>query len=188
MTIKEAFEKLHKAVKSAGLNPFFLISNLKDTFKDVADNVVDAGGSVVEVESAQESGFLVGNVKVDGEDNYLFAPPQPPTPEPFSSTERLVGVLFHDNISENVYEKTYVNLGRVNNGGYLHFDSSIKGATFCWVHALSISGVNSTKPGSSVGGKVPDIQNTQTVGMALDNNTGSDINILLITMRYVKAS
>lgn len=188
MTIKEAFEKLHKCVKAAGLNPFFLINNLKEEFKDIAVNVVDAGGSVVEVESAQESGYLVGNIKVDGEDNYLFAPPQTPPLDIYSTTERLAGVLFHDNISEDIYEKTYVNLGRVNNGGYLHFDSSIKGAKFCWVHALSISGVNSTKPGSSVGGEVPDIQNTQTVGMALDNNTGSDINILLITIRYVKSS
>lgn len=188
MTIKEAFKKLHKAVKKAGLNPFFLINNLKDTFDDIADNIVDAGGSVVEVEPAQESGFLVGNVKVDGEDNYLYAPAQPPTPQIYSTEERLVGVAFHDNISENVYEKTYFNLGRVNNGGYLHFDSSIKGAKFCWVQALSISGVNSTKPGSSIDGRVPDIQNTQTVGMALDNNTGSDINIFLITMRYVKSS
>lgn len=118
MTIKEAFEKLHKAVKTAGLNPFFLISNLKDTFKDVADNVVDAGGSVVEVESAQDSGYLVGNVKVDGEDNYLFAPPQIIPPHIYDTTERLVAVFFHDGISEDVYERTIIKTN-------LHFDNSM---------------------------------------------------------------
>ena len=175
------FEDLSKQLNTS-------VQSLQNIVQVLSAAFSEMEGSSVEVEPAQESGFLVGNIKVNGEDNYLYAPPQPPTPESYSSTERIVGVLIHDNISENVYEKTYVNLGRVNNGGYLHFDSSIKGAKFCWVHALSITGVNSTKPASSVGGKVPDIQNTETVGMSLDNKTGSDINILLITMRYVKAS
>lgn len=106
MTIKEAFEKLHKAVKKAGLNPFFLIGNLKDTFKDVAANVEE--GTNVEVVPAQSSGYLVGNVKVNGEDNYLFAPPQVPPLDIYSTEERLVGVFFHNGISEDVYERSIV--------------------------------------------------------------------------------
>lgn len=175
------FEDLSKQLNTSVQSLQNLVQVLSAAFSEME------GGSV-EVEPAQESGFLVGNIKVNGEDNYLFAPAQPPTPEVYSTTERLAGVLFHDGISEDVYEKTYLNLGRVNNGGYLHFDSTIKNAKLCWVHALSISGVNATKPGSSIGGNVPDIQNTQSVGMALENNTGSDINIFLVTMRYVKAS
>ncbi len=105
MTIKQAFEKLYKAVKKAGMNPFFLIGNLKDTFKDVADNVVD--GANVEVEPAQSSGYLVGNIKVNGEDNLLFAPQQVPPLHIYSDTERLVAVWFHDGISEDVYEVSH---------------------------------------------------------------------------------
>lgn len=104
MTIKEAFGMLFKAVKKSGLNPFFLINNLKDTFEDVAANVVD--GADVEVESAQSSGYLVGNIKVNGEDNYLFAPPQIIPPHIYDSNERLAAVWYHDNIAEDIYEKT----------------------------------------------------------------------------------
>ena len=103
MTIKEAFEKLHKAVKKAGLNPFFLIGNLKDTFKDVAANVED--GSTVEVQRIQQSGVAVGNIKVNGVDNYLFAPQ---SSNSYSTQEHWVGYFYHDNISEDVYERTFI--------------------------------------------------------------------------------
>lgn len=106
MTIKEAFEKLHKAVKKAGMNPFFLIGNLKDEFKDIADNVVDAGGSVVDVEPLYTEGIPIADISVDGETSRLYTP-YITTLDLYSDTEHKVGVWYHDSISEDVYERTY---------------------------------------------------------------------------------
>lgn len=127
MTIKEAFEKLHKAVKKAGLNPFFLINNLKDEFKDIADNVEE--GTNVEVEPAQTTGFLVGNIKVNGEDNYLYSIPQPSQPHVYASSEQWVADYWHDGVIERIYEKTIAvsNVNLVQNQMYeVYRDSNIK--------------------------------------------------------------
>lgn len=167
MTIKEAFGMLHKAVKKSGMNPFFLIGNLKDTFKDVADNVVD--GSNVEVESAQESGFLVGNIKVNGEDNYLYAPPQPPTPDIYDTTERLVGVFFHDGISENVYEKDYVapNISFVNNKFVI--DPNLKNVKILRLEGCVVANETANTTASLTG--IPGV-NEWTYAPHIDNTTG----------------
>lgn len=113
MTIKEAFEMLHKAVKKSGLNPFFLINNLKDTFEDVADSVEE--GTNVEVIRIQQSGVAVGNIKVNGENNFLFAPQ---SSNSYSTDEQWVGYFYHDGISEDVFERTFVKTN-------LHFDNSM---------------------------------------------------------------
>ena len=104
MTIKEAFEKLHKAVKKAGLNPFFLIGNLKDEFKDIADNVVD--GADVEVDPLYTEGIPIADISVDGETSRLYTP-YITTIDAYSNTEHKVGVWYHDSISEDVYERTF---------------------------------------------------------------------------------
>lgn len=124
MTIKEAFEKLAESVKKSMKNPFFVMRNLGNDLEDISKNI-EGGGSDVEVIPAQDSGYLVGNVKVDGEDNYLYAPPQIIPPHVYSDTEILAGVWFHDGISENIYEKTFklaVNVGKnVLNHGIANF-------------------------------------------------------------------
>lgn len=104
MTIKEAFEKLHKAVKSAGLNPFFLINNLKDEFKDIADNVEE--GTNVEVDSFYTEGIPIADISVDGEKSRLYTP-NITTIDLYSDIEHKVGVWYHDSIREDVYERTF---------------------------------------------------------------------------------
>ena len=74
MTIKEAFQKLSKVTNAGIKNPWFVIRNLGQTFADVADNVVDAGGSTVEVDPIVESGTKIATISVDDDDYDLYAP------------------------------------------------------------------------------------------------------------------
>lgn len=74
MTIKEAFESLSSACAKGMKNPFFVMRRLKESFADVADKVVDAGGSVVEVEAELTEGTEIGSITVDGEETVLYAP------------------------------------------------------------------------------------------------------------------
>ena len=74
MTIKEAFEALSSACAKGMKNPFFVMKRLKESFADVADKVVDAGGSVVSVTAELTEGTKIATVTVDGEDTDLYAP------------------------------------------------------------------------------------------------------------------
>lgn len=71
MTIKEAFGMLFKAVKKSGMNPFFLIGNLKDAFEDVAENI---DGTDVEVEPLYTEGIPIADISVDGDTTRIFTP------------------------------------------------------------------------------------------------------------------
>ena len=117
------FEDLSKQLNISVQSLQNLVKALSAAFADME------GGSDVVIEPAQESGFLVGNIKVNGENNYLFAPPQPSQPHIYDNSEKLIGVWFHDGISENVYEKTIsvsnVNL-TVNQMYEIYRDSNIK--------------------------------------------------------------
>lgn len=95
------FEELSKQLNTSVQNLQNIVQVLSSAFAKMED------GSGVTVEPAQESGYLVGNIIVNGEDNYLFAPPQVPPLHIYNDTEKLVGVWFHDERSEDVYEKTF---------------------------------------------------------------------------------
>ena len=103
MTIKEAFQKLSKVTNAGIKNPWFVIRNLGQTFADVADNVVDAGGSTVEVEPILESGTKIATISVDDDDFDLYAPAS--TSQDYSTTERVVGKWIDG--TTDVYERTF---------------------------------------------------------------------------------
>lgn len=188
MTIKEAFEKLHKAVKKAGLNPFFLIGNLKDEFKDIADNIVDSG-SIVEVEPAQTSGFLVGNIKVNGENHYLYSIPQPPQPHIYSDTERLVAVWFHGGVSEDVYERV-ISVGALPNNTLktIEIPTGLKIMSLTGTAINPTNGVTLPIPYVSLGGGIGSVNvsaGNGVISITTDTNREpfTDTNIII---RYVK--
>lgn len=182
MTIKQAFQKLAMVTGAAVKNPWFIGRNLNQAFADIADNVVDAGGSVVDVVPAQDSGYLVGNVKVDGEDNYLYAPPQVPPLHIYTSEERLVAVWQHDGISEDVYEKTipFSNATFSNNNDYEFYNNpSIK--LFSGYGYLIEDGITYALPESGLRIK----QNSSSIYLA--SPTGNWANCSgFITIRYTK--
>lgn len=105
MTIKEAFEALGNACAKGMKNPFFVMKRLKDAFADVANKVVDAGGSTVTVTPIVESGIKIATITVDGDDSDLYTPNITPL-HVYDEDEHLVGRWFHDDIAEDVYEKT----------------------------------------------------------------------------------
>lgn len=189
MTIKEAFEKLNKAVKKAGLNPFFLIRNLKDEFKDIADNIVDAGGSVVDIDPLYTEGIPIADISVDGETSRIYTP-YITTIDLYSDSEHKVGVWYHDSISEDVYERmlTFTNgisasgdlaiahgipninrivqfsgYGNVGNGAYTNFSTNN--------YHLNIHEVNRTNTMWDIG-----------------NGIASQISSLTCIIRYTKLS
>lgn len=88
MTIKEAFEALGNACAKGMKNPFFVMKRLKEAFADVADKVVDAGGSIVSVTPITDSGTKIATVTVDGEDTDLYAPENNTA---YSTTEKKIG-------------------------------------------------------------------------------------------------
>lgn len=190
MTIKEAFEALSSACAKGMKNPFFVMKRLKESFADVADKVVDAGGSVVDVVPAQDSGYLVGNVKVDGEDNYLYAPPQIIPPHVYSDTERLVGVWFHDEISEDVYERTITDITIAADSDYTIFSEGINKAFIVnsmfeyssgrWMSPSYLS----TSATSNNRSCYVDVDNG---ALKLHNQSASSIK-WTVTIRYTKAS
>lgn len=106
MTIKEAFQKLSKVTNAGVKNPWFVIRNLGQTFADVADNVVDAGGSTVEVDPILESGTKIATISVDDDDYDLYAPST--SSQNYSTTEHVVGKWIDG--TTDVYEKTYTSL------------------------------------------------------------------------------
>lgn len=107
MTVKEAFTTLSNSFKACMKNPFFLLKRVSNDLENISEHIEGGGGgSDVEVIPAQDSGFLVGNIQVNGEDNYLFAPPQPTQPDVYTDVEHKVGIWYHDDIGEDVYERT----------------------------------------------------------------------------------
>lgn len=204
LTIKQAFEALSASCSAGMKNPFFVMRRLKESFADVASKVV--AGSVVTVTPITNTGTKIATIGVDGSNKDIYAPKvsvtqtvttgteiaevdgtkiyAPGSGTAYSTSKTQVGTWTD---GRPVYEKTYTGIGRVNNGSYSHFDSSVGAAVAIgWVQSLSISGVNATKPASCIHGVVPEIQFTQSVGMALENNTGYDINVFAVTIRWVE--
>lgn len=88
MTIKEAFEALSDACAKGMKNPFFVMRRLKESFDDVADKVVDTGGSVVEVEAELTEGTKVATITVDGDGTDIYVPDSSVN---YSTTEKVIG-------------------------------------------------------------------------------------------------
>lgn len=105
MTIKEAFEALSSACAKGMKNPFFVMKRLKESFADVADKVVDAGGDTVTVTPIVESGTKIAEIAVNNVTKELYTPVLTPL-HVYDEDEHLVGRWFHDNIAEDVYEIT----------------------------------------------------------------------------------
>lgn len=188
MTIKEAFEALSNACAKGMKNPFFVMKRLKESFADVADKVVDAGGSVVDVVPAQDSGYLVGNIKVDGEDNYLFAPQQVPPLHIYTSEERLVAVWLHDGISEDVYERMLTFTTGISASGDLAIPHGISNVN----KVLTFSGYGNVGNGaytnystSNYHLNVHEVNRTNTM-WDIGDGIASQISSLVCIVRYTK--
>ena len=102
MTIKEAFQKLTMACGAALKNPFFVQRNLHDAFAEIADEIVDAGGSTVSVTAELTEGTKIATVTVDGEDTDLYAPEA--SGINYSTSEQDTGLKWID--GKNIYFKT----------------------------------------------------------------------------------
>ena len=74
MTIKEAFQKLANDLSASLRNPFFVGRTLHDDFADIADKIVDAGGSTVTVTPVVTEGTKIATITVDGTGKDLYAP------------------------------------------------------------------------------------------------------------------
>lgn len=81
ITIKQAFQKLAMVTGAALKNPWFIGRNLNQAFADIADNIVDEGGSTIEVEAELTEGTEIGTITVDGDETVLYAPTAPEIPQ-----------------------------------------------------------------------------------------------------------
>ena len=117
ITIKQAFEKLAMVTGAAVKNPWFVGRNLNQAFADIADNVVDAGGDKVTVTQTVTSGIEIASIKVNDDTTKLYTPDLYPL-DIYDEDEHLVARWFHDNIAEDVYERTIIKEN-------LHFDNSM---------------------------------------------------------------
>ena len=116
MTIKEAFEALGNACAKGMKNPFFVMKRLKEAFADVADKVdAGGGGSEVSVSTVFSSGVELATITVDDEPNVIYTPFVIGV---YDNTEHKVAVWYHDNVAEDVYERTFIKTN-------LHFDNSM---------------------------------------------------------------
>lgn len=96
MTLKDIAKQLTTAVQT--------VPNLVQILRDGLEEAT--AGSTVEVTQVVSSGTKIASVKVDGETTDLYAPNITPL-HIYDEDEHLVGRWFHDNISEDVYEKTF---------------------------------------------------------------------------------
>lgn len=105
MTIKEAFEKL-TATCSAGMkNPFFIMRNLHDAFADIADKIVDGGGSSAEDISYDNSDSGLNADKVQSAiDELADDLGKVVSPISYSTTEQKTGLKWTD--GKDIYQKT----------------------------------------------------------------------------------
>ena len=103
ITIKQAFQKLAMVTGAALKNPWFVGRNLNQAFADIAENIVDEGGSEVEVTQVLESGTKIATISVDSVSTDLYAPST--ISQDYSTTERVVGKWIDG--TTDVYEITY---------------------------------------------------------------------------------
>lgn len=106
MTIKQAFEKLTAVTAAAMKNPFFVMRKLHDAFADVADKIVDGGGSTVSVEAILTEGTKIATITVDGDDTDLYAPTASSGIN-YSTTEHVIGKWIDNS---DIYERTFTSL------------------------------------------------------------------------------
>ena len=137
ITIKQAFEKLAMVTGAALKNPWFIGRNLSQTFADIADNIVDGGGSEVEVTQVLESGTKIASISVDGESTDLFAPAG--ASQNYSTTERVVGKWIDNS---DLYEVTVsVDNPQTSTSGsstYLEIPYSADDIDFAMLESVSI--------------------------------------------------
>ena len=101
MTIKEAFQKLANDLSASLRNPFFVGRTLHDDFADIADKIVDAGGSTVTVTPLVTEGTKIATITVDGTGKDLYAPS---SGIDYSEAEQDTGLNWIDGSS--IYQKT----------------------------------------------------------------------------------
>ena len=209
ITIKQAFEKLAMVTGAALKNPWFVGRNLNQAFADIADNIVDAGGSTVKVDPIVESGTKIATISVDNDDydlyapnvsvvqtltegtkigsvagTDLFAPAGGDALHVYSTTAKKVGTWTN---GKDVMEKTYVINGTIANNGYNHFDNYFSGKTLdmLYVVACSFCKTTSSNRMNALSGKVLEIGVAESVGGTIDNHVGTDINGVQFTIQYV---
>lgn len=101
LTIKQAFEALSDACAKGMKNPFFVMRRLKESFDDVASQVVDASGDKVTVTQTVSEGTKIGSIKVNNNTTDLYAPQGGSSS--YSTDEHVVGTWID---GSPLYEKT----------------------------------------------------------------------------------
>ena len=104
MSLKTSIQNLSKKLGISIQELPYIINVLKDGLADMADNAEDP--STVEVTPVITEGTKIATITVNGEDNDLYTPNITPL-HIYDEDEHLVGRWFHDNITEDVYEKTF---------------------------------------------------------------------------------
>lgn len=107
MTLKDIAKQLTTAVQT--------VPNLVQILRDGLEQAT--AGSSVEVTPVVTEGTKIATITVDGDDNDLYAPNITPL-HVYDENEHLVGRWLHDDIAEDVYEKTFIKTN-------LHFDNSM---------------------------------------------------------------
>ena len=183
MTIKQAFEKLTATTAAAMKNPFFVMRKLHDAFADIADKIVDSGGSTVTVEAVLTEGTKIATVTIDGDDTDLYAPAS--NSQDYSPTEHVIGKWIDG--TTDVYEKTIAYTPESSISGKTAV-ASISNTEFVLIHeACAVNSaenrmwllpVISTDVGCESG----------TVYLYITNDTWSTDWTFYVTVRYVKTT
>ena len=96
MTLKDIAKQLTTAVQT--------VPNLVQILRDGLEQAT--AGSTVYVTPVVTEGTKIATITVDGDNSDLYAPNITPL-HIYDEDEHLVGRWFHDNIAEDVYEKTF---------------------------------------------------------------------------------
>ena len=134
MTLKDIAKQLTTAVQT--------VPNLVQILRDGLDQAT--AGSTVDVTTVFNDGTKLATITVDDTEHDIFTPFQI---NPYSETEHKVGVWYHDNIAEDVYEKTIVKTNLTFNNSMAIIDSSITTATVKDILGFNGSAVTSDGAG-----------------------------------------
>lgn len=104
MSLKTSIENLSKKLGISIQELPYIVNVLKDGLADMADNAEDS--STVIVTPVVTEGTKIATITVNGDDNDLYTPNITPL-HIYDEDEHLVGRWFHDDIDEDVYEKTF---------------------------------------------------------------------------------
>ena len=133
MTFKELAKKLKITIQ----NVPNLIDVLSEGFEEVET-------TAVEVTTVYQDGTKLATIKVDDTEHDIFTPF---IIAPYSETEHKVGIWYHDNIAEDVYERTIIKENLHFDNSMAIIDSTITTATIKDIIAFNGSAVTADRAG-----------------------------------------